>query len=763
MSITQEQSGSGLYQIISGRFSGLFTADPATAIPDSYLADMSNLRCTDYGALKSVPVPLAYAATLPVPLTFIHSISQPLLLYIGMGGYCYGQVGEVSEGMTAVASDAVGGHLLAVKTLRLFTSFNGGVSWTERRPAGDVDLDWWALASDADGSHLVAGVNGGRLYTSVDSGATWTERRPTGTDTDMFWWTVASDADGSHLIAAADYDRIYTSADYGVTWVERRPAGDVDAYWWMVASDANGSNLIAAMNPGRLYTSADSGATWTERKPAGDADKDWWAVASDSDGSFLLAAINSGRLYTSADSGTTWTERKPAGDAAKNWQAVASDADGSNLLAETYAGVVWASVNSGVDWAEEQASGTAKLFEGYDALQGFKFVRYLGKWYTFTHDLGLYQGIVGTEISLLNGDYGITGNRECNAICTYEARLWVAFGNILRGSGKASDPESVDAVLGNRQVWGAWTGGNSQIEIQFTDDLVITHLFNMTNGLYIFTNDHVYTLAQFWGGTVNCLYQGRNLPSPAVRGFPLCTGNAIYYARDNAFYQFVNEPTVISSVLALDIKAYYVADYDHRLWFLVSSEGAPTGKEVNYLYALNKTTGTWEKYDIQLTAYNATTELYDTLTAMVEGPRTGAAGNDDLMLGTSLGQIIRWQSNQEETETLPWTILTKAFSPTFDQPHTPVKFIIDYRTVTAAADATSPVIVTVFIDGQECPTTIRLDMAEGTGGVFKHRQFNIPNNKTANTVQFALSGTGRAEILSIGYSLSIAAVGDVNP
>jgi photosystem II stability/assembly factor-like uncharacterized protein len=756
--ITQEQSGSGLWQILSGRFKGLFSNEAATAIPDEYLADMSNLRCDEFGTLKSVPVPLVYPVTLPAPQVGIQSISEPLLLYIGMGGYCYGQAPEVGEGIQAVASDAVGGHLLAVKTLRLFTSFNGGVSWTERRPAGDVDLDWWALASDATGSHLIAGVDGGRLYTSANSGTTWVERQPAG-DSDMPWWTVASDADGSNLIAATDYGRIYVSADSGVTWTEKRPAGDVDAYWWTVASDANGSNLIAAANPGRLYTSADSGATWTERKPAGDADKDWWPVGSDSDGSNLIAAINPGRLYTSADSGATWTERKPAGDVDENWQAVASDATGVNLLAETYAGIVYASDDSGATWAEDTTSGTAQLFDSYDSLTGFKFVRYLGKWYTFTHDLGLYEGIDGTNISLLNNDYGIAGNRECNAICTYEARLWVAFGNILRGSGKASDPESVDAVLGNRQVWGAWTGGNANIEIQFTDDLAITHLFNMASGLYIFTNDHVYTLAQFWGGTVNCLYQGRNLPSPSVRGFPLCTGNAIYYARDNALYQFVTEPTVISSVLALDINAYYVADYDHRLWFLVSSNPVPAGHEINYLYALNKTTGAWEKYDIQLTAYDPATGIYDTLTAMIEGPRTGAAGNDDLMLGTSLGQIIRWQSNQVETATLPWTILSKAFSPTFDQPHTPVKFIVDY----VSQATTSPVTVTVYIDGIVVPTTIVFDMVDTVSGVFRHRAFNIPSNKTANTVQFALSGIGKAEILSIGYNLQIQAVGDTNP
>ena len=125
--------------------------------------------------------------------------------------------------------------------------------WAERTPAGDVDTNWWGVASDSDGSHLIAGVNPGRLWTSDDSGATWTERRPAG-DVGKLWGGVASDSDGSNLIAGDYGGRLWTSTDSGVTWTEQRPAGAQDKYWESVASDSDGSHLIAGDYGGRLWT-----------------------------------------------------------------------------------------------------------------------------------------------------------------------------------------------------------------------------------------------------------------------------------------------------------------------------------------------------------------------------------------------------------------------------------------------------------------------------------------------------------------------------
>lgn len=494
MSLTQQGSGSGLYIIETGRFKGLFNAESAEVIGDEYLADMKNLHVTEFGILKSVPVPIEYDAKLPEPRTWIQSISAPWLTYIGMGGYCY--------------------------------------------------------------------------------------------------------------------------------------------------------------------------------------------------------------------------------------------------------------------------MGAVKLMEADDQLYGFRFIRYLGKWYTFTQDEGLFNGTNGTNITVPGATY--VSPKQCHAICTYEGRLWIAYGNVLRGSGKALDPEAVDAVNGSKKVWGPWTGPNAGIEITFTDDLVITGLFALDGGLYIFTPDHVYVMSTFWGGTTQAIYQGTNLIDFYARSFPYTDGHSIYYGRDNAFYQFTNAPQSLSAALSLNFHSCYASEFDNRLWFLTSTSANSAGFEVNYLYAMNKMTGSWEKYDIQLTE-KGLSSIYDTLTAMIEGPRTGLAGDDRLMLGTSKGLILQWTKNQLETATLPWMFKTKAFSPTLDQGQVPVKFRIDYLTKTTAGGATSPVVVTTYLDGTMLASTIIFDMAEGTGGQFRHREFDIPNALTGNTVQFMLEGTGSAEILNVGYSMSIVAMGDTNP
>ncbi len=228
------------------------------------------------------------------------------------------------------------------------------LSWVEVQPAGSSAQVWLDVASDADGSFLVASVYNGRLYTSSDSGANWTERRPAG-DVNRYWF-VDVDADGSNIIAASENGRLYTSSDSGANWTERQPAGNANKSWTDVASDDDGSHLIAIVGGGRMYTSSDSGANWTERQPGGDADLDWNRVDSDSDGSHLIASIFNGRLYTSSDGGVNWTERQPAGNTDRAWNAIASDGDGSLLVAAIYNGRLYTSSDSGNTWNERTVS-----------------------------------------------------------------------------------------------------------------------------------------------------------------------------------------------------------------------------------------------------------------------------------------------------------------------------------------------------------------------------------------------------------------------
>ena len=273
--------------------------------------------------------------------------------------------GDANKMWYGVASNSDGSHLIAgIDAGRLYTSADYGVTWTERRPAGDADREWFGVASDSDGSHLIAAgividAGAGRLYVSSDYGVTWAETQPAG-DVSKNWYGVASDSDGSHLIASVFGGRLYTSSNGGVDWTERRPDGvDANKDWFGIASDSDGSHLIAGALSGRLYTSADYGVTWTERRPAGDANKMWYGAASNSDGSHLIAAAKGGRLYTSADYGVTWTERQPAGDANKDWFGIASDSDGSHLIAGVQNGRLYTSSDYGVTWTERKPAGDA--------------------------------------------------------------------------------------------------------------------------------------------------------------------------------------------------------------------------------------------------------------------------------------------------------------------------------------------------------------------------------------------------------------------
>jgi len=157
-----------------------------------------------------------------------------------------------------------------------------GVTWTPR----DSSRYWGAVASSADGSKLVAGVQSGQIYTSTDSGVTWTPR-----DSSRLWQAMASSADGSKLVACVQSGQIYTSTDSGVTWTPR----DSSRNWGALASSADGSKLAACIDGGQIYPSTDSGVTWSPR----DSSRRWTAVASSADGSKLVACVWNGQIYTS--------------------------------------------------------------------------------------------------------------------------------------------------------------------------------------------------------------------------------------------------------------------------------------------------------------------------------------------------------------------------------------------------------------------------------------------------------------------------------
>jgi predicted RNA-binding Zn ribbon-like protein len=237
---------------------------------------------------------------------------------------------------SSIASSADGTKLVAgVQGGRIHTSPNSGLTWT----GYDENRNWSSAASSADGTKLVAGTYGDQIYTSTNSGLTWTAR-----DSIRQWYSVASSTDGTKLVAVVNMGQIYTSANSGATWTPRESNRD----WNSVASSADGTKLVAVAAGAQVYTSVNSGVSWAPQTSS----RIWVAVASSADGTKLVAAVNTGQLYTSTNSGTNWIAR----DSNRNWVTVASSADGSKLIAGVLGGQIYTSTDSGVTWTARESS-----------------------------------------------------------------------------------------------------------------------------------------------------------------------------------------------------------------------------------------------------------------------------------------------------------------------------------------------------------------------------------------------------------------------
>ncbi len=228
--------------------------------------------------------------------------------------------------------------------------------------------NWSCVASSADGSKLVAAVNGGLIYASTNSGATWT---PTGAPA-ANWSRIASSADGSKLVALVPYGTVDVSTDSGATWTDRNP-GDG---WVSFAESANGGilALVGAMH--YFSFSTNSGTTWSEEVGLPRYSDVWSILACSADGERLAIVDNISTIPTSSDvlfishSGGTNIAAGGGGLFATNepfgyCNAIACSADGTKVSAlfenppsAACAGAIYSSLDWGVTWTSNCAPVT---------------------------------------------------------------------------------------------------------------------------------------------------------------------------------------------------------------------------------------------------------------------------------------------------------------------------------------------------------------------------------------------------------------------
>jgi len=166
--------------------------------------------------------------------------------------------GMERAGWQSVASNTTGTNLVAVGYgAGIWASSDGGVTWTDRTPLdpkwqaayGDQMEGWSSVASDATGSKLVAAVNTGDIWTSADGGVTWSDTGPASSW--QVWTSVASNSTGTNLVAIAalvngDNSDVWTSTNGGLTWTDQTDANQAaSGPWWAVTSNAAGDHLVA--------------------------------------------------------------------------------------------------------------------------------------------------------------------------------------------------------------------------------------------------------------------------------------------------------------------------------------------------------------------------------------------------------------------------------------------------------------------------------------------------------------------------------------
>ena len=86
--------------------------------------------------------------------------------------------------------------LAALSALFIASDSASAQVWT---PTSAPSANWYAVASSADGSNLVAVVYGGSIYTSTNSGTIWSATSAPNTN----WASVASSADGTKMATSA--------------------------------------------------------------------------------------------------------------------------------------------------------------------------------------------------------------------------------------------------------------------------------------------------------------------------------------------------------------------------------------------------------------------------------------------------------------------------------------------------------------------------------------------------------------------------------
>lgn len=265
-------------------------------------------------------------------------------------------------------SPAASSTVYAGTTSGVFKSSDSGSSWSSISTGIDPSLLNIAdLAVDPSNTQrLVAAANttpglpglSGHIYSSSNGGASWTETTAGGNGW-LFQPVNQIQLNGSTLYAAINpfnpsgpaLPAVLKSGDGGTSWSAAATGLPSSSGAIVLASTAPDILLFGTNGPESLLKSHDGGTTWNS-SATGISGFNSQRVAFDSGTSTLyFAAVNNGGLWKSSDLGISWTNLLNdsifaiAVDPANSQHLLASDFQ-SFLLQSTNAGATWSQITT---------------------------------------------------------------------------------------------------------------------------------------------------------------------------------------------------------------------------------------------------------------------------------------------------------------------------------------------------------------------------------------------------------------------------------
>jgi len=244
----------------------------------------------------------------------------------------------------------------------IYISEDNGKEWYKVISGGrnDDGSGWDDVICSSDGVKIAA--LDGQVYTSSDGGVTWTERAVSGT-------ALAGSSGGDKMIVAAKGGYIYTSSNSGIDWTMQTLSGERD--WKTVTCSSDGTIIAAAVSGGYIYTSSDGGVNWTEQTLSGE--RDWTGLTISDDGSLIIAASDTG-IYKSSDGGASWTLSKSG-----IFNGIDASNNGEKIAAAQKSGYIQISENSGTDWSKKESVGERKWIDALISVNGASLIIRDGK------------------------------------------------------------------------------------------------------------------------------------------------------------------------------------------------------------------------------------------------------------------------------------------------------------------------------------------------------------------------------------------------